>query len=80
MPGIAFARTIGTRKDGSMAHACYLCGEQRPDRTVWHEGDTSRVRLPKRFEGPEGSANGGITAGVLGCVALHAAADPTLAI
>jgi hypothetical protein len=54
-----------------MTHVCYACSAENPDRAVFDEG--ARLRIPARFTGPPGNANGGIAAGLLLCPALHAA-------
>jgi hypothetical protein len=49
-------------------HQCYAC-----DRIFTYRGEATEAKVPARFEGPPGNANGGIAAAALICPALHAA-------
>ena len=52
-----------------MAHRCYACSPDNPDRVFSYDGDNAIARFPLRFNGPPGSANGGIAVGALACPA-----------
>jgi hypothetical protein len=52
-----------------MTHRCYACSSANVDRVFAYEGGAS-ARFPLRFNGPPGSANGGIATGALACPAL----------
>lgn len=53
--------------------SCYACDGANPDRIVVDEGGRMTARIPVRFVGPPGNANGGIAAGALACAALRRA-------
>jgi hypothetical protein len=55
-----------------MAHTCYACSSSNPDRVFSYDGGDAIARFPLRFNGPPGSANGGIAVGALACPALRA--------
>ncbi len=55
-----------------MPHYCYACAAANPDYIFRYAPDGATARIPDRFRGPPGSANGGIAAGALACIALHA--------
>ncbi len=59
-----------------MEHRCYTCDAGNPDRIVVGDGV---IRVPARFEGPIGLANGGIAVGLLACPALREADDGAVA-
>ena len=52
-------------------HRCYACDLDHAESSYNH--DAATVRVPPRFAGPPGSANGGLAVGLLACPALRAA-------
>ena len=55
-----------------MGHLCYSCNPSNSDHVFTHQ-DAPAANYPMRFNGPPGSANGGIAVGSLTCPALAAA-------
>lgn len=53
-----------------MAHRCYACDPANPRHIVSARAGAYGVRVPARFVGPPGHANGGIAVGALACPAL----------
>jgi hypothetical protein len=56
-------------------HRCYSCDPSNPYRIYPIDADGVAARVPGRFVGPPGNANGGIATALLACPALRAAAS-----
>jgi hypothetical protein len=52
-------------------HRCFDCDPANSDRTFRYDDAVATMRVPARFVGPPGAANGGIAIGLLACPALR---------
>jgi hypothetical protein len=60
-------------------HRCYACDPANPHRVFSVNEGGIAARVPARFVGPPGNANGGIATALLACPALQAAAREGIA-